>query len=255
MFLPWKKIERFCWNSLYTALKRIKHIHVFWSGYPTQGVYFANPSKSKRRGKNALFLRQGQREETYNWKFFRWCFAGVWRLFRIYPAKGLPWTYFATGLLHHCVLLGPEHCKRGGTWRKYIGTKNETISGKPCQPWLMHLSTRDSPFQEFKDFFQIVDFPDDLHPSHNFCRHYKRRFEGDFVCWDGTDVDFCEIPDCWDISEIALHRTQKLWQTIRARATSSQIHGKMCCVCMELWLLSYWLLWNLKIYFEVSNAI
>ncbi|CAG0894717.1 unnamed protein product [Darwinula stevensoni] len=50
---------------------------------------------------------------------------------------------------------------------EYMGTANVTISGTPCQPWLKFLE-EDSQESLYFDIFPT--FPDDLHPSHNFCR-------------------------------------------------------------------------------------
>ncbi|CAG0901807.1 unnamed protein product [Darwinula stevensoni] len=95
------------------------------------------------------------------------------------------------GLFH-----GPTECRiQSGT--EYMGTKNRTKSGHPCQPWLSH-----TPHELHEKYYYNPkgrSFPDDLHSSHNFCRNPTSDPAGPW-CYNGAgkrpEWEYCDIPRC-----------------------------------------------------------
>ncbi|CAG0898308.1 unnamed protein product [Darwinula stevensoni] len=92
----------------------------------------------------------------------------------------------------------PSECQASKTGVEYIGTKNTTKSGYPCQPWMSNTPNS----QEFKSHYGSTfknHFPDDLHPSHNFCRNPTSDPKGPW-CYNGAGkkppTDNCDIPSC-----------------------------------------------------------
>ncbi|CAG0896482.1 unnamed protein product, partial [Darwinula stevensoni] len=91
--------------------------------------------------------------------------------------------------------ISPLECKTNRKGDGYIGTKNITASGHTCMPWMKR------PSFEVTSFFyvQYKLFPDDLHPSHNFCRNPNGDKNGHW-CYYGPGtvavMDYCDIKDC-----------------------------------------------------------
>ncbi|CAG0901403.1 unnamed protein product [Darwinula stevensoni] len=87
----------------------------------------------------------------------------------------------------------PE-CKKTENGKEYMGTLNTTASGRPCQPWMSQYPNR----HEMADRSE-GQFPDDLYPSHNFCRNPDARDGGPW-CHNGSGQDpaweFCDVPKC-----------------------------------------------------------
>ncbi|CAG0900009.1 unnamed protein product [Darwinula stevensoni] len=89
----------------------------------------------------------------------------------------------------------PLECKMSKMGSDYRGTKNVTKSGLPCQPWL-----KNSP-NDMVDTFasRNLKFPDDLYPSHNFCRNPDTDPDGPW-CYNGSGTSpryqNCDIPLC-----------------------------------------------------------
>ncbi|CAG0896448.1 unnamed protein product, partial [Darwinula stevensoni] len=92
--------------------------------------------------------------------------------------------------------MSPLQCKKNTGGLAYIGTKNVTNSGNPCQLWMSILP---NDISERDSFLARELFPDDLHPSHNFCRNPGNNPEGPW-CFNGAsrdlDWEFCDIEFC-----------------------------------------------------------
>ncbi|CAG0903692.1 unnamed protein product [Darwinula stevensoni] len=91
----------------------------------------------------------------------------------------------------------PVECKKGRKGDKYMGTKNVTKSGHRCQLWMSRSPNDHDPSSSFYEVAGL--FPDDLHPSHNFCRNPNGDVGGPW-CFngDGTNpsIDYCEVKPC-----------------------------------------------------------
>ncbi|CAG0893765.1 unnamed protein product [Darwinula stevensoni] len=88
----------------------------------------------------------------------------------------------------------PLECKETTIGMEYKGTKNVTVSGLPCQPWLSHTPNKlsDNKFLQY--------FPDEMHPSHNFCRNPDGYAGGPWCYnglgrnprWEACDIKLCQ---------------------------------------------------------------
>ncbi|CAG0901736.1 unnamed protein product [Darwinula stevensoni] len=96
--------------------------------------------------------------------------------------------------------VSPVECKTSTRGTEYMGTKNVTKSGHPCQPWM-----RNTPNNiQDERYTWIEGFPDDLHPAHNFCRNPTAIIAGPW-CWNGAGTspskEQCSIPTCIDAND------------------------------------------------------
>ncbi|CAG0886120.1 unnamed protein product [Darwinula stevensoni] len=109
----------------------------------------------------------------------------------------------------------PQECKKDKKGKDYIGTKNVTKKGFPCQLWLSNypndqlITVLDYEENNRLPWYNMEwtgssltykyasYFPDDLHPQHNFCRNPNEDEEGPW-CLNaaGRGRDFCDIPQC-----------------------------------------------------------
>ncbi|CAG0888817.1 unnamed protein product [Darwinula stevensoni] len=91
--------------------------------------------------------------------------------------------------------ISPLECKTSQKGKEYMGTKNITRSGHPCLLWMKRPS-----YNTHYDFYvKVNSFPDDLHPSHNFCRNPTGDKNGHWCYYrHGTDLamDYCDIKLC-----------------------------------------------------------
>ncbi|CAG0897431.1 unnamed protein product, partial [Darwinula stevensoni] len=92
----------------------------------------------------------------------------------------------------------PLECKLTQKGGEYMGTKNSTILGIPCKPWLkMPLSSQYRKWSQ-----RIPAFSDEVQEGHNYCRNPGGRPAGPW-CYYGTlehewqycDVPFCSLPE------------------------------------------------------------
>ncbi|CAG0886643.1 unnamed protein product [Darwinula stevensoni] len=83
--------------------------------------------------------------------------------------------------------MSPLECKKDVRGSMYMGTKNVTKSGYPCQLW-MSVSPNDISKLDDISYILLESFPDDLHPSHNFCRNPDVDSNGPW-CWNGAGTD------------------------------------------------------------------
>ncbi|CAG0888047.1 unnamed protein product [Darwinula stevensoni] len=92
--------------------------------------------------------------------------------------------------------MSPLECRNNQRGRKYMGTKNVTKSGYPCQLWM---SLSPNYILEANEYIKTKSFPDDLHPSHNFCRNPDANPGGPW-CYNGAGTDpdreECDIQSC-----------------------------------------------------------
>ncbi|CAG0884308.1 unnamed protein product [Darwinula stevensoni] len=88
----------------------------------------------------------------------------------------------------------PQECKRTKNGIEYIGTLNTTASGYPCQAWMSR-----RPNWHEMGYRTIAQFPDELYPSHNFCRNPDSTDDGPW-CYIGSGRnprwEYCEVPMC-----------------------------------------------------------
>ncbi|CAG0904315.1 unnamed protein product, partial [Darwinula stevensoni] len=110
------------------------------------------------------------------------------------------WNMFQHCIAHHhdnIFLPAPKECKVDKKGLTYMGTKNVTISGYPCQPWSSRFPNNQNDVWFYDDMGS--SFPDDLFPSHNFCRNPTEYPDGPW-CWNGAGTnprfDICYIPIC-----------------------------------------------------------
>ncbi|CAG0897519.1 unnamed protein product [Darwinula stevensoni] len=91
--------------------------------------------------------------------------------------------------------ISPAECKTTQSSEDYTGTKQTTKSGLPCQPWLRNSPNDLVPLHSLKKW----KFPDELHPSHNFCRNPDADAGGPW-CYNGAGTDprweHCDVPSC-----------------------------------------------------------
>ncbi|CAG0896611.1 unnamed protein product [Darwinula stevensoni] len=94
--------------------------------------------------------------------------------------------------------ISSRECRTTPKGLEYMGTKSTTKSGYPCQPWMSNTPNN----QELKAHYSSnfgASFPDDLHPSHNFCRNPTSDPKGPW-CYNGAgkkpSTDYCDIPFC-----------------------------------------------------------
>ncbi|CAG0884311.1 unnamed protein product [Darwinula stevensoni] len=89
----------------------------------------------------------------------------------------------------------PQECKKTKNGVEYIGTLNMTTSGLPCQPWM---SQQSNPLHQMGNPI-VGRFPDEIHPTHNYCRNPDSRDGGPW-CFNGNGQspveEFCDVPMC-----------------------------------------------------------
>ncbi|CAG0890890.1 unnamed protein product [Darwinula stevensoni] len=92
--------------------------------------------------------------------------------------------------------MSPLECKENEKGETYIGTKNITKSGKPCQLWM---SISPNARTTAISYRSPESFPDDIHPSHNFCRN-PDSIPGGPWCYNGAGTspswEYCDIQFC-----------------------------------------------------------
>ncbi|CAG0888819.1 unnamed protein product [Darwinula stevensoni] len=126
-----------------------------------------------------------------------WCWS--WQ-----SGKTLAWEYcnvpFCQQTRQRCDVLvsgnciTPLECKKNQKGDEYMGTKNITRSGQLCLPWMKRPN-----FVYISDFYlKVNSFPDDLHPSHNFCRNPNGDKNGHWCYYKhgiNPVIDYCDIKD------------------------------------------------------------
>ncbi|CAG0904427.1 unnamed protein product, partial [Darwinula stevensoni] len=120
------------------------------------------------------------------------CISGS-SFFIVLNVFGLHTIIYSTFVEHQSI--SPKECKDDRKGLNYVGKKNITKSGYRCQQWMTRI-----PNALREDFYwKAKSFPDDLHPSHNFCRNPDGSWKGPW-CYngDGTDPerDDCDIEYC-----------------------------------------------------------
>ncbi|CAG0887795.1 unnamed protein product [Darwinula stevensoni] len=103
----------------------------------------------------------------------------------------------------------PE-CRLSEKGKEYVGSKNETETGKACLPWYFQLYDRRWDFISFTykaffvdGFFNEYSYNELNIPSHNHCRNpglYRRR-PWCFVSDVDTKWEYCDIPFCHDLGQ------------------------------------------------------
>ncbi|CAG0898652.1 unnamed protein product [Darwinula stevensoni] len=107
---------------------------------------------------------------------------------------------------HLMALAVPLECTVTGGGGEYLGRKNVTKSGKPCQPWLSRIP------EDSKIDILLSKFPDPIDSTHNFCRSpYFFSMEGPW-CWVSTPSGIhvqedCDIPICYKLLLESLSNT------------------------------------------------
>ncbi|CAG0901102.1 unnamed protein product [Darwinula stevensoni] len=88
----------------------------------------------------------------------------------------------------------PLECKLTQKGGEYMGTKNRTILGIKCKPWLkMPLSSQYRKWSQ-----RIPAFSDEVQEGHNYCRNPGGRPAGPW-CYYGTlehEWQYCDVPFC-----------------------------------------------------------
>ncbi|CAG0891250.1 unnamed protein product [Darwinula stevensoni] len=115
-----------------------------------------------------------------------WCFVSK------YPA--VKWEYCD---IPFCKDRAPLECMLTTKGWDYMGKKNVSSRGLPCEPWLKYLADNS------KGENDIHLFPDPVDSRHNFCRSlYDVWNTHCFVLQDGRlRMDFCSVPYCYEILE------------------------------------------------------
>ncbi|CAG0905392.1 unnamed protein product [Darwinula stevensoni] len=113
-----------------------------------------------------------------------WCFVSD---------PDIEWEYCD---IPYCHNLGPLECKNNRQGKTYMGTKNVTKAGHPCQLWMRESP---NPISSHGYYWNAGSFLDDLHPSHNFCRNPDGD-SGGLWCFNGAGTDpvweYCDIKLC-----------------------------------------------------------
>ncbi|CAG0895830.1 unnamed protein product [Darwinula stevensoni] len=92
---------------------------------------------------------------------------------------------------------GVKECKVSQKGGEYMGTKNRSISGFPCNPWVDDTSLAEDRVFQYKD----SAFPDHLTDKHNYCRNPKGNPGGPWCniqdsTGSGIQWEYCDVPFC-----------------------------------------------------------
>ncbi|CAG0893920.1 unnamed protein product, partial [Darwinula stevensoni] len=113
-----------------------------------------------------------------------WCFVSD---------QQIQWEYCQ---IPFCSDMEPRECKLTTLGGEYMGRKNVTKSGRPCQPWS---SQQPNTHDRLKFRSAFPDAGKEMELNHNFCRNPDAEFEGPW-CYNGDSIDprweYCDVPPC-----------------------------------------------------------
>ncbi|CAG0891248.1 unnamed protein product [Darwinula stevensoni] len=133
-----------------------------------------------------------------------------------YISREMTWRYWRSCDVPFCPTVGkcdvriggkcvtPLECKEDVKGESYIGTKNVTLKGHKCLPWIagrmeieqdIYSDYEGNEDRSIRNLHLLI--LDDLHPKHNFCRNWNNDVEGPW-CYKSDEIgrEYCDIPIC-----------------------------------------------------------